>query len=33
MQRETFVWLALMLITIVMTYALDGGAGHRSSQW
>jgi len=27
MQRETFVWLALMLITIVMTYALDGGAG------
>ena len=26
MYRETVVWLLLMLVTIILTYALDGGA-------
>ena len=26
MQRETMAWLLLMLITIILTYALDGGS-------
>jgi len=26
MQRETLTWLILMLVTIVLTYALDGGS-------
>lgn len=26
MNRETVAWLLLMLVTIILTYALDGGA-------
>ena len=29
MYRETVVWLLLMLVTIILTYALDGGAVGR----
>ncbi len=25
MYRETFTWLLLMLVTIILTYAIDGG--------
>ena len=27
MNRETVAWLLLMLVTIIVTYALDGGTG------
>lgn len=30
MQRETLVWLLLVLVTLILTYALDGGASGLS---